>query len=46
MAWGKPTKSSKCHFTVSIITDGHTSSGRVENIAMSIGVHPDIVATS
>lgn len=46
MAWGKPMKSSKCHFTVSITTDGPTSSGRVENGATFIGVHSDVVATS
>lgn len=28
MAWGKPMKSSKCHFTVSTTTDGPTSSGK------------------
>lgn len=34
MAWGKPTKSSKCHFTVFITIDGPTNSGRVENGAV------------
>lgn len=45
MVWGKPMKSSKCHFTVSITIDGPTNSGRVENRAIFIGLHSDVVAS-